>query len=85
MGEIKLLNGAFVATLVKGKNGRSDWQYSPNLAQIRKNSQKPGSMKEKPQFKVITEIEKASISEFQENLKNTTLDITKYLLTLIKK
>jgi hypothetical protein len=85
MSEVKLLGGAFVATLVKGENGKSTWQYSPNLAQIRKNSQKKGSEKERPQFEVINEIEGAAISEYRGNLKQLTLDITKHLLTLIKK
>lgn len=85
MGEIKLLNGAFSAALVKGKNGKESWQYTPNLAQIRKNSQTKGSMKERPQFAVINEIEGAAADVFKQGLKKTTIDITKYLLTLIKK
>lgn len=82
---MKLLNGAFIANLIKGKSGSQEWQYTPNLAQIRKNSQKPGSMKEKPQFEVINEIEAAAADRFKSNLKDMTLSVTKHLLTFTKK
>lgn len=81
---MELLNGAFTATFTKGKDGRSKWEFIANLPRIGKKVQNAGSMKEKPQFAVINEIEGAAVSEFQQNLKTTTIDITKYLLTLVK-
>lgn len=82
--EIKLLNGAFTATLIKGENGKTTWKYDANLSRIGKKKIEKGNMKEKPQFKVIEDIEAASLRRFQESTKNTVLDITKFLKTLIK-
>lgn len=81
---MKLLNGAFIANLVKGKDGKTKWEYEANVSAIGRKKPNPGSLKEKPQFDIINDIEAAATDKFQGNLKSMTVDITKHLLTFIK-
>lgn len=82
--KISICDGAFNAELVKGENGKESWQYTPNLNKIGKKPKQKGNWKEKPQFKVIEQIEEAATNRFKQNTKSMILDTTKFLKTLIK-
>lgn len=75
---IELCNGAFIATLVKGENGKQRWQYTPTLkkTEARKHI---GHEKERPQFKLIPIAEQTEVKRYNETLNTTVIEITKFL------
>lgn len=79
---IELLHGAFVAELVKGKNGKESWKYTPRLDRIGKKPPKKESLKEKPQYPIIEEWEGSSKKRYKRTLKAGTLEIISFLKKL---
>lgn len=77
---LEICNGAFKAELVKGENGKKKWQYTPTYKKSRKKV-KAIVKKEWPQFKLIEVAEKEEVDRYNETLKTTVLEITKYLTT----
>lgn len=83
MQPIELFGGAFTAELIKGKDGRQSWKYTPRLSLIGKKKEVEGSMKEKPQFAMQIDIEQAAVKRYQTVLRDQAIDIVKYLNTLL--
>lgn len=77
---IQLLGGAFTAELVKGKDGKKKWTYT----HVPKKIERVSKEKERPQFPVVEKYELASSKRYQEDLRSSVIDITKYLKGLIK-
>lgn len=86
MDTLELCNGAFTAQLVKGENGKSTWQYTPNVVKLQKKKKKAvhRDVKEKPQYAIIVTMEDAAVKRFQNVATSIVLDTTKYLKSLIK-
>ncbi len=74
---IEICNGAFTAELVKGEDGKKRWKYTPTFKKQEKKQ--AGSHKEKPQFKLIPIAERAEVDRYNQSLKQTVLEITKFL------
>lgn len=72
-----ILNGAFTATLTKS----GTYEYAPTYKKIEKKADK-GNEKEKPQYAFIEKSEKEATVNYQKTLKNTVLDIVKFLKTI---
>lgn len=76
MNTLELLNGQFTAELIKGA-----WQYTPTYKKIEKKVDK-GNLKEKPQYAFISVAEKETVTSYNKVLKQTVLDVVRYLKTI---
>ena len=79
---LSILNGAFSATLEKGKDGKQEWKYTPHINKIGVMPKKKHDGKERPQFGFIVKAEAEALKSYQLSLKAMTLDIVKYLKQL---
>ena len=78
MQPIKLLNGAFTATLVKSKSGSLSWEYTPNFQKLGRIPYQ-GSEKEKPEFKIVDHIEGEASKGFQRQTRVMVIELVQQL------
>lgn len=69
-----LLNGAFIAYQEKNK-----WLYKANIDKIGLKKSKPISLKEKPEYPQIEDIEKEAKGRYGEQNNKMTIDVIKFL------
>lgn len=75
--QIELLGGAFVATFEKGQKGKPGrWVTTPTF---KKPAEKKESLREKPQYAIQEEIERASVKRYQGILRTEVLEITSFI------